>query len=163
MSPLCCSSTITTSATKNLHHGTSSSSSHPLAKIRRMQTIEHNMPNGNKRYISGSKSSFKKTTNKVEDATSRTPQQEAKLKWTEREQAPWWLQKMAPYKGGTKLPNKLEATVLSIVIVLGYYAWFVDSGSWFVISKSRNDVIAPGAGAGDSDSILIETEASQER
>ncbi len=121
------------------------------------------MSNRNKRYISGSKSSSKKTMNKVEYATTRTPQQEAELKWTEREQAPWWLQKMAPYKGGTKLPNKLEATVLSIVIVLGYYAWFVDSGSWFVISKSRNDVIAPGAVAGDSDSILIETEAIQER
>mmetsp|Transcript_23268 Transcript_23268/g.34468 ORF Transcript_23268/g.34468 Transcript_23268/m.34468 type:complete len:182 (+) Transcript_23268:153-698(+) len=163
ISTLCSSTTSTTSTTKKLHYTCcTTTTSSRLAKIR--QAIDHNMPNGKKRYFSGSKisacSSSKNTKNKVEDAINRTPQQQADLKWTEREEAPWWLQKMAPYKGATKLPNKMETVILSIVTVLGYYAWFVDSGSAFVDSESSNDVIATGAGAGDNG---ILGEASQER
>jgi hypothetical protein len=55
------------------------------------------------------------------------------------------MQKMAPYKGGTKLPNKLEGTIISIVTVLGFYSWFVDPGSFLVDSKSNNDISASAA------------------
>lgn len=51
---------------------------------------------------------------------------ESNLKWTERKEAPKWLSRMAPTKGGTKLPNPLEAAVISVFMAAGYYAWFVD-------------------------------------
>ena len=42
------------------------------------------------------------------------------------------MQKMAPHKGGTALPSKIEMIVISIVGISGCYAWFVDPGSWLV-------------------------------
>ena len=51
---------------------------------------------------------------------------ESNLKWTERKEAPKWLSRMAPTKGGTKLPTPLEAAVIGVVTAAGYYAWFVD-------------------------------------
>jgi len=57
------------------------------------------------------------------------------MKWTEREEAPKWIKKMAPSKGGTALPTKTESVVISVMLVVGYYAWFVDSGSLFVDSE----------------------------
>ena len=51
---------------------------------------------------------------------------ESNLKWTERKEAPKWLSRMAPTKGGTKLPTPLEATVIGVVTAAGYYSWFVD-------------------------------------
>lgn len=54
---------------------------------------------------------------------------------TEEKKAPKWLLKMAPTKGGTKPPNAMEATAIAIVAVFGYYAWFVDSGSFLVRSS----------------------------
>lgn len=52
--------------------------------------------------------------------------EEANLKWTERKEAPKWLQKMAPTKGGRELPTAKEAAVIGVVLAVGYYAWFVD-------------------------------------
>jgi hypothetical protein len=51
---------------------------------------------------------------------------ETTLKWTERKEAPKWLQKMAPTKGGRELPTAKEALVIGVVVAVGYYAWFVD-------------------------------------
>jgi len=51
---------------------------------------------------------------------------ESKLKWTERKEAPKWLNKMAPTKGGTKLPTPKEAALIAVVAAAGYYAWFVE-------------------------------------
>lgn len=51
---------------------------------------------------------------------------ESKLKWTERKEAPRWMTKMAPTKGGTKLPTPAEAAVMAVVAAGGYYAWFVE-------------------------------------
>jgi hypothetical protein len=51
---------------------------------------------------------------------------EADLKWTERKEAPRWLQKMAPSKGGRDLPTVKEAAVIGAVMAAGYYSWFID-------------------------------------
>ena len=51
---------------------------------------------------------------------------EANLKWTEKKEAPKWLQKMAPTKGGRELPSAKEAVVIGIVMAVGYYSWFVE-------------------------------------
>ena len=50
----------------------------------------------------------------------------------EEEQAPQWLQRMAPTRGGMKPPNKVEAAVIGIVGIFGFYAWFIDPGSMIV-------------------------------
>ena len=52
------------------------------------------------------------------------PELEQNLKWTERKEAPKWLTRMAPTKGGTALPNRLEMTVITIVGIVGYISWF---------------------------------------
>ena len=48
------------------------------------------------------------------------------VKWTDKEEAPKWLRKMAPTKGGTELPTPKEAAVIGVVLMAGYYAWFID-------------------------------------
>merc|ERR1719464_2260958 len=48
-------------------------------------------------------------------SASTTERQQTKSKWTEREDAPRWLQKMAPTKGGTSLPTTKEAAVIVVV------------------------------------------------
>ena len=58
----------------------------------------------------------------------------------EEERIPRWLQRMAPPKGGTAPPNKTEAMVIGTVLVLGYFAWFVDPGSWLVKPGSEKGV-----------------------
>lgn len=55
---------------------------------------------------------------------AKTPQKQ--LKWTQREEAPKWLQRMSPTRGGTALPTPKEAAVIAAVMAAGYYAWFVD-------------------------------------
>jgi len=49
-----------------------------------------------------------------------------KKKWTQRKEAPAWMQRMAPTKGGTTLPTPKEFAVIAIVAAAGYYAWFVE-------------------------------------
>ena len=44
----------------------------------------------------------------------------------EEEEAPRWLRRMAPTKGGTTLPSPKEAAVIAVVAAAGFYAWFVD-------------------------------------
>ena len=79
------------------------------------------------------------TVKRFTNNSAKNKDTQQKLKWTERDEAPQWIQKMAPSKGGTALPNRLEATVISIVFILGYYAWFVDPGSWLVDNNEDND------------------------
>lgn len=52
--------------------------------------------------------------------------EQAKLKWTKRKEAPNWLKRMEPTKGGTALPTLKEGVVIAVVGVAGFYAWFVD-------------------------------------
>jgi len=100
-----------------------------------------NLSIGTKRKSSSKNRSSENPPSSIKDA----PKSHENLKWTEKEEAPKWMQKMAPYKGGTKLPNKLEGTIISIVTVLGFYSWFVDPGSFLVDSKSNNDISASAA------------------
>lgn len=51
--------------------------------------------------------------------------EQAKLKWTEQKEAPNWLKRMEPTKGGT-LPTLKEGVVIAVVGVAGFYAWFVE-------------------------------------
>lgn len=52
--------------------------------------------------------------------------EQAKLKWKDRKEAPSWLKRMEPTKGGTALPTLKEGVVIAVVGVAGFYAWFVD-------------------------------------
>eukprot|EP01083_Nonionella_stella_P088198 245637_1 len=52
-----------------------------------------------------------------------------------KEESPAWLLKLAPTKGGLDPPTRLESAILGTVFILGYYAWFVDPGSWLVKSE----------------------------
>ena len=71
---------------------------------------------------------FKTSSTKINSNNAK--QQEAahqqSLNWKDRKEAPRWLKRLEPTKGGTKLPTPLEGLVISIVAVAGYYAWFVD-------------------------------------
>jgi hypothetical protein len=51
---------------------------------------------------------------------------ETHLKWTERKEAPKWLQKMAPQKGGTELPDAKTSALIFVIGSAGFYAWFID-------------------------------------
>mmetsp|Transcript_28421 Transcript_28421/g.48281 ORF Transcript_28421/g.48281 Transcript_28421/m.48281 type:complete len:108 (-) Transcript_28421:1418-1741(-) len=77
----------------------------------------------NRGYRSTTKRFYKTTSN---DTKASTEIDERKLKWTERKEAPKWLNKMAPTKGGTKLPTPPEAALIAVVAAAGYYAWFVE-------------------------------------
>jgi hypothetical protein len=68
---------------------------------------------------------FSKTTSN-DNTKGNAEIDESNLKWTERKEAPKWLNKMAPTKGGTKLPTPKEAALIAIVAAAGYYAWFVE-------------------------------------
>ena len=48
------------------------------------------------------------------------------LKWTQRKEAPKWLQRMAPTKGGTELPDPKFWPIFLLIGAGGYYSWFVD-------------------------------------
>lgn len=76
----------------------------------------------------GSRKRFKTSSSSSnKDAAVEGQQQQRKeLKWTERKEAPKWLSRMAPPKGGAKLPTLIEAAVIGVVVIAGYYAWFVD-------------------------------------
>ena len=63
---------------------------------------------------------------KTPSKDTKSSMDESKLKWTERKEAPKWLQRIAPTKGGTKLPTPVEAALIAVVSAVGYYAWFVD-------------------------------------
>ena len=71
-----------------------------------------------------------KTSSSSKSSSRSSAEQEAKhqqsLKWTERKEAPKWLKRLEPTKGGTSLPNPKEASVMALVAVIGYYAWFID-------------------------------------
>jgi len=71
-----------------------------------------------------------KTSSKINSNNAKQQQEEAahqqSLNWKDRKEAPKWLKRLEPSKGGTKLPTPLEGLVISIVAVAGYYAWFVD-------------------------------------
>ena len=71
-----------------------------------------------------------KTSSSSKSSSRSSAEQEAKqqqsLKWTERKEAPKWLKRLEPTKGGTSLPTPKEASVMALVAVLGYYAWFID-------------------------------------
>jgi len=66
---------------------------------------------------------YHRTFQRFEDKNSGVD--ESKLKWTEKKEAPKWLNRMAPTKGGTQLPTPKEAAVIAVVAAAGYYAWFV--------------------------------------
>lgn len=94
-------------------------------------SLKRNCLSTHKRNIFASKRNNSNNTNNVV---------QKKKSWTEKEEAPKWLQKMAPTKGGTKPPNAIEGLIISIVVVVGGYAWFFDPGSIFVSSgNKRND------------------------
>ena len=71
-----------------------------------------------------------KTSSSSKSSSRSSAEQQAKqqqsLKWTERKEAPKWLKRLEPTKGGTSLPTPKEASVMALVAVLGYYAWFID-------------------------------------
>ena len=73
-----------------------------------------------------SKSSTTNNTLKSPSSNKSVEIDESNLKWTERKEAPKWLSRMAPTRGGTKLPTPLEAAVILAFTAAGYYAWFVD-------------------------------------
>ncbi len=65
-----------------------------------------------------------KTSTSEKDTSTSTSEQNPQ--GTEKKEAPKWLTKMAPTKGGTALPTPKEAAVIAVVMAAGYYAWFVD-------------------------------------
>ena len=70
---------------------------------------------------------FKTSSSKVSNnAELEEAAHQQSLNWKDRKEAPKWLKRLEPTKGGTKLPTPLEGVVISIVAVAGYYAWFVD-------------------------------------
>lgn len=74
-------------------------------------------------YRNSNKLSSKPSTN---DTKKSVEIDERHLNWKDRKEAPKWLSRMAPTKGGTKLPTPLEAAVIAVVTAVGYYAWFVE-------------------------------------
>lgn len=77
----------------------------------------------NRGYRNSTKLFSKPTTN---DTKKSVEIDESHLNWKDRKEAPKWLSRMAPTKGGTKLPTPLEAAVIAAVTAVGYYAWFVE-------------------------------------
>lgn len=71
-----------------------------------------------------------KTSSSSKSSSRSSAEQQAKqqqsLKWTERKEAPKWLKRLEPTKGGTSLPTPKEASVMALIAVVGYYAWFID-------------------------------------
>jgi hypothetical protein len=69
-----------------------------------------------------------KTRCRSTSSSSKTevPKDEKHLKWTERKEAPKWLQRMAPQKGGTELPDAKTSALIFVVASAGFYAWFID-------------------------------------
>lgn len=59
-------------------------------------------------------------------STTPKPKDEKDLKWTERKEAPKWLQKIAPTKGGTDPPDAKASAVIGIVTAGFIYSWFID-------------------------------------
>jgi len=87
---------------------------------------------------------FNSVRRHVSSSTTKSSNKSAKkderdLKWTERKEAPKWMQKMAPTKGGIAPPNRLEMSAILLVGAVGGYAWFVDEGSFFVKMRKAND------------------------
>jgi hypothetical protein len=64
--------------------------------------------------------------NTSSSSKTKVPKDEKHLKWTEREEAPKWLQRMAPAKGGTDLPDAKTSVLILVVGSAGFYAWFID-------------------------------------
>jgi hypothetical protein len=64
--------------------------------------------------------------NTSSSSKTKVPKDEKHLKWTEREEAPKWLQRMAPVKGGTEPPDAKTLALMSVVGSAGFYAWFID-------------------------------------
>jgi hypothetical protein len=81
----------------------------------------------------------------MDNKSNATMKNQDGLKWTERDEAPKWMQKMAPSKGGTKLPNPLEGAVIAVVAIAGYYAWFVEPPTQASSSSSSSEVSVAAA------------------
>jgi hypothetical protein len=64
--------------------------------------------------------------NTSSSSKTKVPKDEKHLKWTEREEAPKWLQRMAPAKGGTDPPDAKTSALMLLVGSAGFYAWFID-------------------------------------
>lgn len=94
--------------------------------VRRLQPVLRG-GGGIKRFESSSSSSSTTTTKKkLAVAAASGADEKRQLKWTEREEAPGWLRKMAPTRGGTALPTGKEAAVIAVVAAAFYYSWFVE-------------------------------------
>mmetsp|Transcript_7248 Transcript_7248/g.11030 ORF Transcript_7248/g.11030 Transcript_7248/m.11030 type:complete len:99 (-) Transcript_7248:202-498(-) len=59
-------------------------------------------------------------------STKTKVKDEKDLKWTERKEAPKWLRRMAPTKGGTDPPDAKASAVIGIVSIAFIYSWFID-------------------------------------
>ena len=76
-------------------------------------------------------SSFEKKPKTQKEAPSSATaakiiRNEKDLKWTEREEAPKWMRRMTPPRGGTAPPNKKEMALIGVVIAAGFYSWVID-------------------------------------
>ena len=81
----------------------------------------------NKRFASSSKLSPENNSNNNQNQKTDHPEEMQKnIKWTEREQAPAWMQRISPTMGGRELPTPKEFAVISVVLAAFYYSWFVD-------------------------------------
>ena len=90
----------------------------------------------NKRFASSSSSSKLSPENNNNNQNKKTDHPEElqnNIKWTESEQAPAWMQRISPTKGGRELPTPKEFAVISVVLAAFYYSWFVDP------PKNNND------------------------
>ena len=81
---------------------------------------------GKGKRLKTSSSSSSSSKGSSRSSAEQEAKHEQSLKWTERKEAPKWLKRLEPTKGGTSLPTPKEASVMALVAVLGYYAWFID-------------------------------------
>jgi hypothetical protein len=99
-----------------------------VATIRRLigRTGRHRRLDDGRSSSSSFSSSSKTSSNNNTNISNKVNVDQSKLKWTEREEAPKWLQRMAPSKGDTKPPDAKFLAVFAVVGSAGYYAWFID-------------------------------------
>ena len=65
---------------------------------------------------------------------------ESHLNWKDRTEAPKWMQRIAPPKGGTQPPNKQEIALTAAVMSAGYYAWFVAEPPRAAPAKKQSNI-----------------------
>ena len=88
---------------------------------KRLFTVSSNRCNNRTKRFKTSSTSKISNNNAEQEAAHQQS-----LNWKDRKEAPRWLKRLEPTKGGTKLPTPLEGVVIAIVGMAGYYAWFVD-------------------------------------